>query len=139
MPTPACTITVDFFEDPEPSFTYFCVNQPPPWQVFPNGNICPPTRSRLIQLKLNSAPAGAEFLGLRVSTDPGELKNTNEPYLNDPGRTHVTIVPASASDPSILLDDDARAPSPRLWWSVGILLDGVAHWDDPKIYNPPGD
>ncbi len=137
MPSPSCTITVTFFDKPTPSFGYFCVSQPPAWQVGLDGTICPSTRTRSIQLDLESAPVGAEFLGIRIATSPGALQNTNEPYFNDPDETHITVTRATSAKPSITLDDDAATPSVRVWYALGVTFNGVAHWDDPKIYNPP--
>ncbi len=65
--------------------------------------------------------------------------NTNQPYLNNQSQTHIAIThEASADKPYIVIDDYDASPSVRVWYAVGVTLDGVTHWDDPKIYNHPG-
>ena len=138
MANPSCTITVAFFDQPVPSFAYFCQDHPPAWHVGTDGTICPSSRERSICFDLDSTPPGGEFLGIRIATNPGEIQNTNQNYLNDPALTHIAVTPASSTDPSITITEGFENPPTRIWYALGVSLGGVPHWDDPRIYNPPG-
>lgn len=130
MADPSCTIVVCFYKETNPKFTYLCVNHPPAWFVSSTGDICPTPKSRLIELDLHSHPHGAKFVGIKLSTTPGGVHNS-DPDFND------TSIIVTKTEEKIILDDDTQPAHYRVWYALGIKLGSEEFWDDPKIYNPP--
>lgn len=144
MALPNCTIEVSYLEAPNEDYAYFCVSHSPPWQVTLDGTICPPTRSRVIQLSVKD-PA-TKFTGIRIANNRADILNSNEDYLNDENVTGITVTPQGSpgqpySTSTITLEDlmpsATTSPLPtRLFYAVRI---GSHTWDDPKVYNPGDD
>ncbi len=132
-PTPSCTLSIMFALQPKPTFTYFCRSVPPPWHVSSRGDIVPCSRSRVIELNLESEPSGATFIGVRSGTTPQTCNHEASPYQDGP------IVMHRMSDTQIVMDDDSPRTGGPIWYAPGVELDGQQYWDDPKIYNPPDD
>jgi hypothetical protein len=82
MPLPNCTIEVSYYPSPNPAFGYCCVSHSPAWHVGTDGTICPPLRSRRIQLSL-ADPSTVEFVGIRISSDHATVVNSTATYLNE--------------------------------------------------------
>ena len=131
MPQPSCIITVSFTSEYAPNFTYLCVNQPPAWTISTDGNINPSSRSRIIELDLESHPPGGTYHGIKLSKTPEGLKS-KDPHFND-----TSIVVSQPNPVTIILDDDASPSGYRVWFALGVESNGNIYWDDPKIYNPP--
>lgn len=131
MSEPNCTIIVSFDNVYTPNFTYFCVNHPPAWAVGTDGNINPTSRSRIIALDLHSHPQSGTFRGIKLAKTPEGLNSPDDNY-ND---TSIVVLRPDAA--RIILDDDADPSLYRVWFALGVELNGNIYWDDPKIYNPP--
>ena len=139
MLVPTCTVNVNFFENPEPSFAYSCINCAPAWQVSRDGTISPPSRQRVVQLRVGD-PTRLEFAGIRISTEQVKIV-TGPNFFNDtdlivtsedfPSET-ITIIDPMPTEPR-------SGPPVRIYYALGVRLvaGGRPSWDDPKIYNPP--
>lgn len=128
-----CRISLQFDNTgSEPVFNYVLENCSPGWQVSQDGNIRPPTRERVIRIRINS-PAKASVYGLRLSTSDSNFPRNpeQEPYFNDTD-DQAQVLPSTASNEvTFELEDQHQV----LYYQFGILVDGEIFWDDPRVYN----
>lgn len=142
-PTPNCVVRISYFKAPDAGFAYAPVCQSPPWLVDAGGLIIPPPRSRIIWLTA-ADPSNELFGGIRLAHDRATIVNSDKNFLNE---TSLRVTPDSASGfpvDRIVLEDRpeqqaAAEPHRRVYYAVGVEVDGSIQWDDPKIYNPGDD
>lgn len=133
MTTPNCQIDVTFaFQSSEPVFRYLLTGASPGWQVSLDGNIRPPHRGRVIELRL-TAPKDAEFYGLRFANKESEFPDdpNADPWFNDTGGQARIIGTKSAHALNFELDRQ----SSEIYYQLGIKADNQVVWDDPRIYS----
>ena len=150
---PNCAITLYFcVGDPKmnkpPGFSYYCTNSSPGWNVQSNGSIHPPSRRRLVQIRLDAYPSERErpawFAGFRLGlmsvahktdsnwTPKDELaklgvRALTPRYPTKSSKTWRTLGP---------LVFDLTEATDRLAFSLAVSVDGGDPcWDDPRIYD----
>jgi hypothetical protein len=153
---PNCSIILYFSPgDPSlatsPSFSYYCTNSSPGWSVGANGSIHPPSKQRIVQIRLDLyafelVNPAAQFAGFRMGlvnasrkvdsdsnwTPKAELRKLGvriltPRYPTKKSKTWRTSAP---------LVFDMTEAKDRLVYSLAVSAgssDPV--WDDPKIYD----
>lgn len=147
---PNCVVTV-LFDRHRAHFSYTCAHSSAGWQVLPDGNIIPPSHSRVVQFRLKNWPPveGApgsqnpQFAGFQVVPAGDDLPSEAihwPPLPREIG--NVTFYPSSESN-----QNDATIPFLTLDFGTGrwayrlavLGADGKATWDDPKIHDDGSD
>lgn len=148
MSEPNCTIVVSLFDQPanlDPPcliptrFSYHCISCSSGWSVLPEGSIFPPSRSRIVQIRVGY-PAGASITGFQLVSDPTSFPSgTTDPWHAETGLEGIVTVNDSTPFPPqpgtsvSALTLDFRVAGQLLHYRLKV--NDV--WDDPKIYNDP--
>ncbi|QOC22370.1 hypothetical protein IC757_15370 [Wenzhouxiangella sp. AB-CW3] len=133
MNTPDCLVEVNFsFRSSEPVFQYLLTSSSPGWQVSQDGNIRPPRRGRVVELRLAEA-SNAEFYGLRFANKDSEFPDdpNADRWFNDTHGQARMLNSRSARTLNFELDGQSH----EIYYQLGINADGRIVWDDPRIYS----
>lgn len=141
-----CSIVLSFFAardtsalplPPREQFSYHCVSSSSGWSVTQDGTIVPPSRSRIVRIRLGY-PSEATITGFQLASYAADLPpEARDPWYLEPG-LHAAILEPEPFPPRpgtkvTAVTFDLGAPGGLL--SYRLAVDGV--WDDPKIYNDP--
>ena len=151
MSDPNCSIALTFYQASayfsQNSFSYHCTQCSSSWEVQQNGSIHPPPRSRVVEISLTGYPDSATFAGFQIAETPEKLPDKiAQPHHIEPG-LGVTVHPWPVPTETTILTLDFGKPDlavfpqgvPRLFYRLAAQVGtNPAVWDDPKIYNDPG-
>jgi|GEM_PF-2824143 len=139
MPDPNCKIHISLFDEHTavPRFAYVCAGSTSGWQVMPDGNILPPSRSRVLQFRPRY-PSGAVLTGFQIvsgSADLLPLESLPWHIGEHLGKQIKVIAPnpfplRQGEAPDVILDFTGMTSN---LLSYRLAVNGI--WDDPKIYD----
>jgi hypothetical protein len=154
--TPNCAITLYYYRgDPaqavSSSFSYYCTDCSQGWNVQTNGSIHPPSKQRIVQIRLDAFPLDelegpAMFAGFRMNLMDAPLKDASDSYwtpeheLHKLGvKIHTPRYPKKNSKTWKTLGPllfDMTGAKGRLAYTLAVSVGGSEpDWDDPKIYD----
>jgi hypothetical protein len=144
MSIPSCIIELNFYEASayfsQNRFAYHCTSRPAGWNVQDDGSIHPPFHARIVQINLTGYPEPATFAGFQIAATPEQLpdKVTHPFSIASNLTTTVNPWPPEQITTSLTIDFSAQ-PGPQLFYRLAVQVgSGPRIWDDPKIYNDPG-
>jgi hypothetical protein len=139
-PSPNCTIALSLFDaDTVPRFSYHCTGSSSGWQVQSDGSIHPPSKSRIIQIRVGY-PSGALFTGFQLVTNPDNFipPGTEPHWYAETGLEGAILEPfpfppSPGTDVQTLTLDltNVNVTSGLLFYQLAVN----GHWDEPKVYD----
>lgn len=147
---PDCAITLHYyyylpFGSPS-SFSYYCTSSSHGWNVQSNGSIHPPSKRRIVQIRLDAFPpvSPAVFAGFRMGRMQNPIQMTDSRWTPRGELESLGVKPLIEGYPSEnnttwstqeLLFDMTHATE-RLAFALAVRVgDSDPDWDDPKIYD----
>lgn len=150
---PNCAVTLYVYAgDPSlavpPRFSYYCTNSSLGWHVQTDGSIHPPSKQRIVQIRLDAYPIELErparFAGFRLGLMNVAHKTDSNWTPKDDLRklgvkVHTPRYPTRKTKTWKTLGPlvfDMTEATDRLAFSLAVSIGSSAPvWDDPKIYD----
>lgn len=123
--------------DPDDDFCYEMVTDDHGWEVDSHGNITPPPRKKVIQMRLHS-DVNANFFGMRFALDQSAFPTgqREQPWFNDSDwQAFVPMAEKVEREITFVLDHQVS----QVLYQLGVIYDDRIVWDDPRIYSDGSD